>query len=96
VATALVILGILVLIVFSRVNPWLTAMLVSGVIGYAIASFFMAHAMVPGWVLPASIVFWIVAATPGIAGFLMTIIPTRRRRDADSGRPDRVGRNEGR
>jgi hypothetical protein len=93
---ALVILGIVVLIVFSRVIPWLTAMLISGSIGYIIASFFMAHARVPGWVLPASILFWVVAATPGIAAFIMSVIPPRRRRDVDSRRPDPVGRNEGR
>jgi hypothetical protein len=88
---ALVILGIVLVIAFARINPWLTAMLISGVIGYVIGSVFMAYGHTPAWVLPANIVIWIVGSTPGIAGFLITIVPPRRRRDDYPRRPARMG-----
>jgi len=70
---------IVILIMLSRVNPYLTAIAISGAIGYALASFFVKYGA-PAWVIPTGTILWICAATPGITGFLMTIIPPRKRK----------------
>lgn len=74
----LVILMIVVLIFLARINPWLTGILISGCIGYAVSWIFVKYGA-PSWVIPAGILLWVVMASPEITSLLMTIIPPRRK-----------------
>lgn len=75
----LVILILIAVIFLARHNPYLTSILISGCMGYAVTSFIVNKCRAPGWLIPAGIVFWIFAASPAVRSFLEEVIPPKRR-----------------
>ena len=77
----LVLMAVLV-IFMARFNPFLTGIVISGVGGYFIGTFF-ARFGAPPWVIPLGIIFGIATTAREITDFLKSIVPPRRNNEPE-------------
>jgi hypothetical protein len=75
------VLVIAAVIFMARINPYLTSILISGIVGFLFMKLFIRLGNAPLWLVPIGIIFWIAVASPPIADLLKSVVPPRRKRE---------------